>query len=550
MSHPEAETEADGGSWLGSIAPETELGRLIATHDWASTSLGPPAAWPEPLRTMVRVCLTSRFPMLIVWGPDLIKIYNDGYRDFLGSDKHPGALGTPAALVWPELWDTLAPLFESVMRTGEGVWGEHERFVMERNGYPEETFFTFAYSPIHQPDGTVGGVLDVSSETTAHVVLERRLRCVGDLAGALVSAEDEAEVCSLAVEALGRSPATLPSAKIRLWLGDQLVPVATNDRRLIHTEDEVAQIAGLAPDDEMILDHDWTPGRPAHKVAVGIGDDEARGVLTVTLNPERPFDEGYRSFLALVGRTIGTALANAYRRSVELGEQRRISDTLQLAMLPRISDRDGFAARYVPAVGTLSVGGDWYDVVDVDDTHTGLVVGDCVGHGLEAAAAMSQLRGVSRALLLEGRSPHEVVEAMDRMAATVDGAFAATMVCAVIDQQAQTMTYSAAGHPPPLLVSRGVGRWLEGARGMPLAISRDGRAEASVDLRPDDLLVLYTDGLVEVRGESIDDGLERLRAEAEATAGADLAELADGLVDALVATRPRDDVALIVARIS
>src|SRR5690606_34542236 len=104
-------------------------------------------------------------------------------------------------------------------------------------------------------------------------------------------------------------------------------------------------------------------------------------VLVATLSPRRPFDAEYRSFIDLVAATIGAALDSAYRRSVAVDEYRAISETLQQAMLRPSSDLPTVAARYLPAVGGLSVGGDWYDVIDIDDHRRAIVVGDCVGHG-------------------------------------------------------------------------------------------------------------------------------------------------------------------------
>ncbi|MEA5523372.1 hypothetical protein, partial [Limnoraphis robusta] len=99
-------------AWLEAVAPDTEMGRLVLAHDWASSPLGDPASWSTALRAAVSTCLTSRFPVLVVWGPDLVKIYNDAYRPILGAEKHPGALGAPVAEVWAEIWDQIGPLFD------------------------------------------------------------------------------------------------------------------------------------------------------------------------------------------------------------------------------------------------------------------------------------------------------------------------------------------------------------------------------------------------------------------------------------------------------
>ena len=99
------------------LAGGGEMGARMRDHDWAATPLGPPDTWPGALRSAVTMCLSSRFPMLVLWGPDLVKIYNDGYRQILGADKHPHALGAPASAVWGEIWDVIWPMFEPVVDT-------------------------------------------------------------------------------------------------------------------------------------------------------------------------------------------------------------------------------------------------------------------------------------------------------------------------------------------------------------------------------------------------------------------------------------------------
>lgn len=108
--------------------------------------------------------------MLVMWGTELTKIYNDGYRPILGHEKHPGALGAPAAEVWPEIWDVIGPLFHGVLTTGRSTWHETELLRLHRNGYDEECWFDWSYSPLWDDDGSIGGVLDVVNETTEQVL--------------------------------------------------------------------------------------------------------------------------------------------------------------------------------------------------------------------------------------------------------------------------------------------------------------------------------------------------------------------------------------------
>ena len=114
-----------------------ELGALMAAKDWAQTPLGPVENWPQNLRTCVRIVLTSRQPMFVWWGDELINHYNDAYKSIVG-DKHPACLGQPAQVVWHEIWEQVGPRAESAIRDNKGTYDEAALLIMERYGYPEE----------------------------------------------------------------------------------------------------------------------------------------------------------------------------------------------------------------------------------------------------------------------------------------------------------------------------------------------------------------------------------------------------------------------------
>src|SRR6188472_214192 len=121
------------------------MGALMRGHDWSGSPLGAPAFWPQSLRTAVSMVLNSRHPMFIAWGPDLAFLYNDGYAPILGA-RHPAALGLPFRVVWSEIWPDILPLIQRAL-AGEATWSDDLPLTMERNGYPEQTYFTFSYSP-------------------------------------------------------------------------------------------------------------------------------------------------------------------------------------------------------------------------------------------------------------------------------------------------------------------------------------------------------------------------------------------------------------------
>ena len=144
----------------------------IERFDWAATALGPRSGWPATLRLMVGVALKTRFPMLVLWGPDLIQVYNDAFAPILGA-RQKTALGQFARDCWPEIWDVVGPMLTGAFETGTPVWAEDLPLVLERNGYPEQTSFTFSYSRLGD-EGEIGGVLCTCVETTKSVARERQ----------------------------------------------------------------------------------------------------------------------------------------------------------------------------------------------------------------------------------------------------------------------------------------------------------------------------------------------------------------------------------------
>jgi len=171
------------------------MGELFEATDWSATPLGAVADWPQSLRIAVSICLNSRFPMFVWWGPKLINIYNDAYIPVLGQ-RHPTAFGRPARDWWADIWDVLGPQVEAVMQEGRATWNERVLLMMERNGFPEATYFTWSYSPIYDDDGTIGGLFCACTEETARVAAEaerdRLVREAQDAAGTLQTWFDNA----------------------------------------------------------------------------------------------------------------------------------------------------------------------------------------------------------------------------------------------------------------------------------------------------------------------------------------------------------------------
>ncbi len=170
-----------------------ELSRLVAEHDWASTALGPQEAWPDGLKAALQVMLSSRFEMWLGWGAGLSFFYNDAYVPTLGM-KHPAALGRPMKEVWKEVFADVEDRIVSVMCDGVATWDKALMLLLERNGYPEETYHTFSYSPIRGASGAVEGLMCVVTEETERVISERRLATSLELSTSLLSARTYRDV--------------------------------------------------------------------------------------------------------------------------------------------------------------------------------------------------------------------------------------------------------------------------------------------------------------------------------------------------------------------
>ena len=272
------------------------------------------------------------------------------------------------------------------------------------------------------------------------------------------------------------------------------------------------------------------------------------GTLTLAFAPRVPFGEAECNTLVTFAAVLGQTLER-----VRLSEHREgVAITLQHAMLGRPDDVSSVAVStaYRPADERLQVGGDWYDVIDLSGSRVGLVVGDVVGHHLEAAATMGQLRAALRALAVVLEDPAAVVRALERLVAHDDASRSSTLLYAVLDPETQTLRYLSTGHPPPLLVhADGRCEFLLGGRGTPLGSfgPHDPQA-ATAELPLGATLVLYTDGLIERRTEVLDVGLDRLAALAPTIAITPVDELADALLDAMLTGSREDDVAVLVAR--
>jgi serine phosphatase RsbU (regulator of sigma subunit)/anti-sigma regulatory factor (Ser/Thr protein kinase) len=256
-----------------------------------------------------------------------------------------------------------------------------------------------------------------------------------------------------------------------------------------------------------------------------------------------------RAVLMVQAELYAQALDRARLRETE----HEVAEILQRSLLPGTLpelDRVHSVARYRPGRLNTQAGGDFYDVLEIDERLVALVVGDVVGHGPRAAAVMGRLSAAATGYLLDGRSPAATLERVDRFAARQPDAMGSTCICLTLDRATGDIVWAGAGHPPLILVEPEGSAFLEHGSGVVLGVrGRRPYTQASRRIAPGSLLVAYTDGLVERRGEVIDVGLERLRAIVDENRDQPVDQIADAVLDGLVGENaPGDDVAFVVLR--
>lgn len=554
----------------GAMAP------FLESLDWRSTPLGPPAAWPQSLRSAASICLAARYPIAIYWGHELTLVYNEAWS-LIPQDRHPWALGRSGPEVWTDIWDIVGPDFMGALE-GAAMWTEDELLPMVRHGVLEETYFNYNISPITGENGRIEGVFNAGLETTQRVLAQRRSRLMIALTAATGHAASVESACELAAAALAGDPQTVPFALLYLFEdgvarlaapvavqpgspgGPEEVDLATGpdlwgldhvrrSRRAVVTDDLVSRVGELPAGA-------WSePPRSAVTLPIVLGGLASRrkvfGALVIGVPAGRPIDEPMLDFLELLTEHLSSALLNARLDEEErraFHTEHQIASTLQQSLIPDLPQVDGVAlwGRYLPGSADVEVGGDWYDAVPLPDGRIGIVIGDVVGKGVAAAAQMGQLRNAVRAYLLEGFSPAEVIAKLNHLTISLSGNSFATVLCMFHDSTTGELEWCRAGHPPALVRGRdGAVRYLDDAGSPPIAVfDQVTFVNSTTILDPGDLLVLYTDGLIERRDEDLDEGFDRLAA---TIASLDPAgPVIDEILGPLLESERRDDVAVLI----
>jgi len=333
---------------------ESEMAGRMRDFDWSTTELGPPQNWPENLRITARICLTSRFPIVVWWGPNYTMFYNDSYVSYLGRTKHPQWLGRSGNQCWHEIWPVVGPMLEGVFATGLATWSQDLLLILDRNLPQEEGYFTFSYSPILDNQNSVDGIFCACFETTEQVVSTRRLETLRKLGVQALETRAVDAACEEAARVLSENLYDIPFAAIYLVNG-------------AGTHAELKSLAGFFQDDQpfpssiSVTDGDifpWPlastlrsrraaetsdligaglrlPGGPwpesASKAVVlpifAAEREHPSGLAVLGVSPRRVLDDAYRTFFGLIAGHIGAAISDA--RAYE-AEQKRAEALAEL----------------------------------------------------------------------------------------------------------------------------------------------------------------------------------------------------------------------------
>ncbi len=340
-----AEAHVDTGFMAGG----GEMGALMRSMDWSQTSFGPVSGWSQSLRSAVSICLTTRFPVVLYYGPERALIYNDAWRPVVG-DKHPWSFGRAGTEVWAEIWDIIGPMFDTVFETGEATWSDDQLLPLNRFGYVEECYFYYSYSPIRGEQGRVEGIFTAVAETTLRVVADRRTRLLRDLAARSIEAKTTAEAYAVAAEVLAGDPHDVPFALLYTFDADG------EGLTLAGQVGMPDAMTGLAPAGEADGDP-WSlrevaatgtplllegldarmPGLPGGPwpepvtqarvmpVTAGTGG-RTSGIAVIGISPRLRFDERYQVFCEQVASNLSAAVTNALAYQEERARAERLAE--------------------------------------------------------------------------------------------------------------------------------------------------------------------------------------------------------------------------------
>ncbi|MEV0808010.1 SpoIIE family protein phosphatase [Micromonospora sp. NPDC050200] len=555
-------------------APVSQVAAAVLAHPWAGTPLGPPQRWDPAVRALVDVILASPVPMALYYGDEFVLLYNQGYAELIG-DRHPGALGRPAGEVFADLWHLpgAGDVIERAYRRGESFLQRESVLPVDAHlaATGDHTVFTRGNSPVRDSAGRIVGVLTVAAQTTQ---LTQQLQSLSDFAAALSGTLTLDDVARVTLRyGLHSFDADRVAFTVDDGAGWRMVRRMRGE--LLDEADERLPplwrpIPADSPAPMVVTARSGVPyfvgdGQPLRASAVDRHDQKIRalaalplrssvirGGLAVGHQTPHGWSAAERALLAASAELVGQAAERARRFETQHGTAQLLQRSMLPERLPALPQLR-IAARYDPGVDGNAAGGDFYDAFLLPTGDLGVVLGDVAGHDVQAAARMGQVRAALRALALTDPRPDAVLAGLDRLVASLGTETGTqelfvTVVFGVVDANRGEITLASAGHPPPL-VRRGppdgsaTASFVELPTGAPLGLGCRPRT-ATLPFHPGDTLLLYSDGVVERRRQSLTAGLDGLaRAVAGAASGDPRALCA--VATGAVAGATEDDVAVL-----
>lgn len=316
-----------------------EMGERIRNFNWEKTPLGNPNQWEQSLKTCVSIMLSSSQPIWIGWGTELIKLYNDPYISIAGG-KHPRALGQPISVVWQEIWGNIEPMLAQAMTQKQGTYVESQLLIMERNGYPEETYYTFSYTPIPGDDGKAKGIFCANTDDTNRVLSERALETLKNIGKISYKGKNLSEIYEKTAAVLQQNDKDFPFALFYEIQGNKADQVAwagnkeaykafPNDFDINHPEAHSRNICRTIRNkipaiyfNKKRLDApkgfwDISAENILHIPLVLSGKEMPSAVLTLGLNPYRKYDASFQSFIELLTDQVVQEMNNCVAMETE-----------------------------------------------------------------------------------------------------------------------------------------------------------------------------------------------------------------------------------------
>lgn len=346
-------------NWPDLLKDCGENGRKIFHHDWTNTSLGPLNLWPTILQTSLITCLESRFPTGINWGNELVHLYNDAAKPIVEGQGGSSSIGMPIREVYPEIWQIIEPMFRAVLELGHSTWVEDQLVLTNRNGFVEETYMTWSYSPIRDEYGVIKGTICSVLETTSKVIGERRLRMLQEMASKANGKNLVEDACLQCIEILKDNENDIPYAVVRILDKEKtsakvvgIFGITVPDRSITENADsyhpalkEILKtkkpvFVENIPSD-VILEGSVNQSPKTVYVLPLLNtfdnENEVMGFLSVGLSPRRPFDDDYKKFLDILSNQISISIVTARAQENALIKSREEAFELSRGEITRLS---------------------------------------------------------------------------------------------------------------------------------------------------------------------------------------------------------------------